>query len=127
MAATVTQKATHGLIAAARATSEDKAKWQPAEDVRPSLEQPAECCLANRMWTNMLQTHIHAILLKAEARQSYLDLDTISKLTQRLEESSADLVEVILNLADSDLAAVISFPWKPTAERSLAEYCLHPC
>jgi uncharacterized damage-inducible protein DinB len=125
VAASLTQKAADDLIAAAQATPEDKATWQPVSDVRPILEQLAECCLANMMWANILQTHAHTILPEDVASRLYTDLDTIPKATKRLWETSIQLVEVLQNLPDADLSMVVSFPWKPDAGKPIAECCLH--
>ena len=127
VAASLTEKAASDLIAVAKATPEDKAKWQPLGDVRPMLEQLVECCLANMMWTNILQTHVHTVLPNGVADRAYKELDTIAKATTRLRETSTQLVEVIRNLPDADLSVVVPFPWKPEAGKPIAECCLHPC
>ncbi|HZO88612.1 MAG TPA: DinB family protein [Chthonomonadaceae bacterium] len=126
VAASLTEKAASDLIAVAQATPEDKATWQPFADVRPMLEQLVECCLANRMWTNILQTHVHAVLPEGVAAQAYKELDTIAKATAHLQETSHRLAEVIRNIPDADLPVIVPFPWKLEAGKPLAECCLHP-
>jgi uncharacterized damage-inducible protein DinB len=126
VAANLIEKIADDLIHIAKATPEDRANWQPAEGARTVLHQLVECCLANAMWTNTLQNHMHAMLPDGVAEQAYRELDTIDKVTVRLRETSARLAAVIRTLPDSDMDVIVPFPWKPEQGRSIAECCYHP-
>ncbi len=126
VAANVIEKIADDLILSAQATPEDRARWQPAEGARTVLDQLVECCLANAMWTNILQTHVHAMLPEGVADQAYKTLDTIEKVTIRLRETSARLAEVIRAIPDSEMDVIIPYPWKPELGNSVAECCYHP-
>jgi uncharacterized damage-inducible protein DinB len=125
VAATLTEKAASDLISVVSAMPEEKARWQPFPDTRPVLEQVVECCLANRKWASNLRTHAHTVLAEGEAEKAYKELDTIEKAVAKLRESSAHLAAVIRALPDSDLSALVAFPWKPGAGRPIAECCHH--
>ena len=127
VAANLTEKAASDLISVVTAMPEDKARWQPFPDTRPVLEQVVECCLANQMWANILQTHVHSVLPDGVAAQAYKDLDTVEKAVARLRETSTQLAEVIRNIPDANLPVIVSFPQKPEAGRPLAECCHHAC
>lgn len=126
VAASLIEKAASDLIAAARATPDEKVHWQAVPGTRPMLAQLVECCLANMMWAKTLQTHVHALLRKGVADQAYKELDTIEKVVTRLKETSSQLAAVIRGLPDADLSIIVPLPWKPEAGKSLAVCCLHP-
>jgi uncharacterized damage-inducible protein DinB len=124
VAAMLTEKAASDLIAALRAVPEEKSDWEPLGDSRPILEQAIECCLANRMWSRILVTHVHAMLPEGEAPADYKSLDTLAKAADELGRTSALLAEAIRAVPDADLPIVIAFPKRPESGRPLAE-CLH--
>jgi uncharacterized damage-inducible protein DinB len=126
VAANVIEKIADDLIQIAKATPEDKARWKPAPDARPALEQLVECCLANAMWTNILLNHVHQSLPAEVAERAYAELDTLDKVSQRLRETSDRLVAVIRALPDSDMDVIVPFPWKPEAGKPIAECVYHP-
>lgn len=126
-AASLTRKAASDLVAAAKATPEDKAVWQPFAEAWPILEQLVECCLTNKMWAGILQTHVHALLPEGEADQAYQELDTLAKAAQQLQETSAGLATVIESLPDQALPVIVAFSWQPEAGKPVAECCFHAC
>lgn len=127
VAARLTEKAADDLVAVVRAMPEEKARWQPFPDARPVLEQIVECVLANRMWANILRTHVHAMLPDGTAERAYKELDTIEKATAALRETSAELAGVIRSVPEADLGVLVPFPGKPDSGRPLAECCHHAC
>jgi len=127
VAASLTEKAIHDLVAVANATPEDKVTWRPAPDVRPVLEQLVECCLANQMWADILRTHIHALLPDGVASRAYEELDTLPRVTQHLQVTGSRLIGIIRGLPDAALPIIVAFPWKPREGRPIAECCLHAC
>jgi len=126
VAATLIEKAAADLAAESRAMPEENARWIPAPDARPALEQIVECALANVMWSNILRTHVHALLPEGVAERAYETLDTVEKATERLLASARTLAEVIRALDPKELGVVVPFPWNPDAGRPLAECCFHP-
>lgn len=125
VASALTRKAVHDLVLAVRATPEEKLQWQPQPEARPILEQLVECCLANRIWAKILQTHIHAFLPDGEAARIYAEIDTATKAIGYLLETSEQLVAVLHDLPDANLGIVVPFPWNPQRGIPLAECCFH--
>lgn len=126
VAATLIEKVANDLIATVRTMPEDKAQWEPTPDTRSVINQVVECCLANRMWGNTLQTQVHARLPEGVAEQAYKELTTIEKVTAHLQETSDQLAAIVRNLPDEALPVVVPYPWKPEAGNSVAECCFHP-
>jgi uncharacterized damage-inducible protein DinB len=125
VAAALLLKTAGDLIVTARAIPEDRAHWQPAPDARSVIDQLVECCLANSKWAQTLRTRVHTPLPTTFIEESNRELQTITKATERLWDSTAQLAGVIRALTGPELGLPIQLPWKPEVTRTVAECCFH--
>lgn len=125
VAAALIQKAANDLIAAVKATPDERINWRPLPEARPILPQLVECCLANRMWANILQTRAHTVLPEGEATKAYKEIDSAVKAVEYIQETSDRVAEVIRNIPDTDLSAIVPFPWDTQRGIPIAECCFH--
>jgi uncharacterized damage-inducible protein DinB len=122
LAASRTQRAAHDLIAAAESTPADRLAWVPMGEARTMMDQLTECVIANIKWTTILKTHRYANVPREVWEAVVPECDTLAKVTARLRQSAADLIQAIGSVRDEETADEIETDWGPY---SLADCCLH--
>ena len=121
LAARQTRQAANGVIAAANSTHPDKVTWKPLGQGRAVLDQVIECSMANRKWAGILSTFAYANL-SPQMRTVFDSIDTLPKATAMLEETTQQLIAVLLHVPDERLDTEIETEWGPY---NAAEACLH--
>jgi uncharacterized damage-inducible protein DinB len=121
-AADLCREACETLVRAASATPVEKLTWQPLENGRSMLEQLAECTLANFKWARILRTGTYANLPAEIAKPLWDQLTTLNVITEKLRESTEELVSALGEVPVDQLAEPIQTQWGPMP---LFRCCFH--
>lgn len=107
----MTREAMDDLLRFARAVSDDRLTWRPAEHARSVLEILQECVAVPLMLRQLLLERPQQPIDVSGYFNSASQLKTVAECEQALRANTEQFLSAVQETPESDLHATLMFPW----------------